>query len=884
MENIQQNIRQRGNVKVIYQKNTKTNIKASLMRKSIISLSFLAFIITFSFIFFFSKKIGTHWQKYPKRKLNPNNNKDTIISHKPNIFINQRFGPAKSIFYNPSIGEPCECEVGDEYQDNQGIHRSLKCKCEEDYSNYSFSNFENIECFFTDSKNCNCTFSEISGNNISFDCLYNLTYNSSTFNCSGYYFFKEECDPYLTNNEENNEYINHILDQIEKGYFEEIFTKAVKENETYIQEENNITYQISTVSSQYSTNYSTVGLEECESILKDVYSLDKNESLVLLKLEHQLENSKIPIIEYQLFTKDGKQLNLSFCNKTEQIVSIPVTINEDEEYLHNPNSDFYQDKCHVYTTEYDTDLSGYDRKNNYNEKLLALCEKDCTYIAYNNTSKRVNCECKTKTTFPDSKLSKEEINVKELLNEFIDFKKIFFNIYVITCYKQLFRSSGFKKNLGSYINIVFVVVGCLFTILFCITGFNSFISKMNKIIGEKELNNEKKQNDATVTYLKTIPDLTLSEVNLQKNNVNTTATNIKTIPDLPLSEANLQKNNVDTNATNLKTNPVLPLSKVNLQINNFNTNVSNLKTNPVLPLSEANVQKSNVNISFESSLNLPKNNSNSNSNSRRRNLYDDYNDYEINKLEYKEAKEKDLSFFEIYRSKAKASSIVIFTFWVNDDYNPREIKICLFLFWLALEFASNAIFFNDFNLHKIYEDKGKYNFIYQLPFTIYSLLISYFITELLNKFALIEDDIDERINPKVSKTKENKNERGNKETELKTPEKEKEIKTMNSRKIDKDEINKYLHSIKWKFIIFFSLMILLLLFFWYYLSSFCAIFQNTQVPLLKDTLISYGISLLYPFIIVIIPCSIRYCALKAQNQERLYNVSDKMGDFLLLLH
>ena len=93
MENIQQNIRQRGNVKVIYQKNTKTNIKASLMRKSIISLPILAFIITFSFISFFSKKIGTHWQKYPKRKLNPNNNKDTIISHKPNIFINQRFGP-----------------------------------------------------------------------------------------------------------------------------------------------------------------------------------------------------------------------------------------------------------------------------------------------------------------------------------------------------------------------------------------------------------------------------------------------------------------------------------------------------------------------------------------------------------------------------------------------------------------------------------------------------------------------------------------------------------------------------------------------------------------------------------------------------------------------
>ena len=87
-----------------------------------------------------------------------------------------------------------------------------------------------------DSKNCNCAVVEISENYINFDCLYNLTYNS-TFNCSGYYFFKDECDPILTNNEQNSEYIYHILDQIEKGYFEDIFSSAVEENETFIQKE-----------------------------------------------------------------------------------------------------------------------------------------------------------------------------------------------------------------------------------------------------------------------------------------------------------------------------------------------------------------------------------------------------------------------------------------------------------------------------------------------------------------------------------------------------------------------------------------------------------------------------------------------------------------------
>ena len=733
------------------------------MRKSIISLPILAFIITFSFISFFSKKIGTHWQKYPKRKLNPNNNKDTIISHKPNIFINQRFGPAKSIFYNPSIGEPCECEVGDEYQDNQGIHRSLKCQCEENFES-DFPYFSNIECFFTDSKNCNCAVVEISENYINFDCLYNLTYNS-TFNCSGYYFFKDECDPILTNNEQNSEYIYHILDQIEKGYFEDIFSSAVEENETFIQKENNITYQISTVSSQYSTNLSTVGLEECESILKKVYSLDKNETLVLLKLEHEVENSKIPIIEYQLFSKNGTKLDLSYCNKTEQIVSIPVKINEDEEFIHNPNSDFYQDKCYTYTTEYDTDLSSYDRKNNYNEKYLALCEKGCTYKGYNKTNKRVNCECKTKFSFPNPELLLEEIDVKELLNRFIDFKKLFFNVYVITCYKQLFSSKGLKKNSANSINMAIFVAGGLFTILFCVLGYKSFRKKINKIISEKKLKINQKQDNSANLDLKSITTI-----------------------------------------------------EQDFKVDKLSKNDSN-------------------------------DNKNSNSNLHR-NLYDDYNDYEITDFEYDEAKEKDLSYYEIYRSMIKTSHIFISTFLVNDDYNSTEIKICLFIFWLSIGFATNALFFNDSTLHKIYEDKGDYDYIYQLPFTIYSAIISFFMTKLLTLFGIVENSIAKKVKDINSS---------------KNPERE----------LDKiGEIKDCLCSIKCKFIIFFSLIIFLFLLFWYYSSCFCAVFPNTQIPLIKDTARSYAQSLIVPLFLVLIPTTMKYCSLPKKGKVK-YKEKDK---------
>ena len=56
--------------------------------------------------------------------------------------------------------------------------------------------------------------------------------------------------------------------------------------------------------------------------------------------------------------------------------------------------------------------------------------------------------------------------------------------------------------------------------------------------------------------------------------------------------------------------------------------------------------------------------------------------------------------------------IIIFTFYTNNDYNSKLIKFIVFLFSFALYFTINTLFFSDSTLHKIYEDQGKYNFIY----------------------------------------------------------------------------------------------------------------------------------------------------------------------------
>ena len=66
-----------------------------------------------------------------------------------------------------------------------------------------------------------------------------------------------------------------------------------------------------------------------------------------------------------------------------------------------------------------------------------------------------------------------------------------------------------------------------------------------------------------------------------------------------------------------------------------------------------------------------------------------------------------------------------------------------------------------------------------------------------------------------------------------------------------------------------------LVFFWYYITCFCGIYVNTQIHLIKDSVISLITSLIYPFIINLIPGIFRISGLrlKKSSGKYLYNFS-----------
>ena len=102
-----------------------------------------------------------------------------------------------------------------------------------------------------------------------------------------------------------------------------------------------------------------------------------------------------------------------------------------------------------------------------------------------------------------------------------------------------------------------------------------------------------------------------------------------------------------------------------------------------------------------------------------------------------------------------------------------------------------------------------------------------------------------------------------------------EIKEETSANIPNQRIKKNLNIINTKFVVYFVLNTLFTLLFWYYLGCFCATFKNTQYHLLKDSSISFGLSMIYPFFINLLPGLIRIPSLRDvnKNKEFLYILS-----------
>ena len=204
------------------------------------------------------------------------------------------------------------------------------------------------------------------------------------------------------------------------------------------------------------------------------------------------------------------------------------------------------------------------------------------------------------------------------------------------------------------------------------------------------------------------------------------------------------------------------------------------------------------------------------------------NDYELNNLPYELALKYDKrEFCDYYFSLIRTKQLIFFSFCDFNDYNSGIIKKFIFFLSFALHYTINALFFTDKLMHQIYKDGGKYNIIFQFPYITYSAIISTVILRIiLSTLVLTEKSILEVKNQKTR------------------------LEAINKKK-------KVLKYVIIKFSIFFILNLILLILFWYYLTCFNALYANTQVDLIINTIISFALSLVYPFVISLLPTFFR---------------------------
>ena len=628
----------------------------------------------------------------------------------------------------------------------------------------------------------------------------------------------------------------------------------------------NVIIQLGTLDEQKDSSdkeVSNIDLGECENKLRTEYNISDNISLIVYKVDIKNSDLTATYVQYEVYHPITKiQLNMSICNEMKIVIDTPVDIGNKMEELYNSLSDsgynlfnsndsFYQDICSTYTTLNGTDMLLSDRKKDIYSLSsdVSMCQTGCTLVSYNSETKKAKCNCNIEDT--SSSIMNLDIdllfNKNEIKNSFYDTLSNS-NFRVLSCYKSVF-SSNILKNIGEIFMsaITFLFLGFnIFSFIIYEQRIKSYILNIVNTKGNNiNSNNEKK---IKTKEIKNKIDNTQQTTNNVNNNESKKKKGKKkkkkkkkssSVIQFPPKKAKNNDKQVIINELTFKNDKNYSNSK---SVNNETNNKNKISV-------YESIAKESV-VTEKNFIENPKENNGELENIENIKI-ENLNDQEINDLKYELAVEIDKrTYFEYYWSLLKKKQLILFTFWPTNDYNIYTIKISLFLLSFGLYFTINGFFFTDNTMHKLYVNQGKYNIILQLPQILFSTVISTVINVLLKMLSLTEKNI------------------------LSLKQEKEAMKIMDKTK----SIGKCL---RLKFIIYFTLSIIFMLFFWYFISCFCAVYKNTQIVLIKDTLVSFALSMVYPFLLNLLPGLFRIPALRAVKKDKGYKY--KISQYMALI-
>ena len=554
--------------------------------------------------------------------------------------------------------------------------------------------------------------------------------------------------------------------------------------------------------------------------------------LIILKFEKLTNLIYEKNVQYEIYDPSTKnKVDIPECKNNPIFLYIPINMNKDSQFLYedlkknqydffNIKDPFYQDICTPYKTKNDTDILLSDRRKDYLMKEV-IPQSNCEYVDYSSDKKYLKYKCKVdKESIDIGKINKFS-GESTLTNFNKDLKNL--NFKVLKCYKLVFNIRTITKNFGSIIVIILIILNICFAIIFIIKGISPLKLYIAKYLFEKPVKNNTNLTELNYPPKKKSKTTIMKRIKMQSESEN----------DNVNGNENIHNNENKENSQNNQNND---------NIINFNRRKKKAKTlkkhNPKTNKHTRKGKKYNTMIStkrnvIENTKNELKENVNDVNNVSKKE--EKIEDYVLNNLEFNKALELDKrGYCHIYYSILKREHIILFTFFSWNDYNLFYIKFARFFFLLCTIMGMNVFFFFDKSLHNLYLKKGKYDFALLIPQIIFSSLVAH-VSEIIICFLTMNDKYVY------------------------------EVKNLEHNEMNRSNVMKTLKYIQIKLLLFFIFIFILMIFYWYLITSFCAVYENTQITFLLNFVFSFLLFLIYPLLLYILTSFCKYIGLKKQS-------------------
>ena len=292
--------------------------------------------------------------------------------------------------------------------------------------------------------------------------------NSSQFEFKGICYNNLPNDAYhLLQNEKifinNNSNFEYILNDILLSSYIPEGSKSI-----IIERPDDSIYQITNLKNELEllknksnniNNISIIDLGECETLLKNHYHINENDSLILIKNEYKTNKASEKKVNFDVYEPYNKtKLNLSICDETPIDIYIPMELSKENKQIYEQmkeagydmfdiNDPFYQDICTPFDSSSGTDILLSDRVDYIYNNDDTQCQPNCQFSQYSIESEYMSCSCSfAQDSNINNNVKEDKFYAKKIYESFYDVLK-YSNYDIIKCINILGDIKAITTNI-----------------------------------------------------------------------------------------------------------------------------------------------------------------------------------------------------------------------------------------------------------------------------------------------------------------------------------------------------------------------------------------------------------------------------------------------------